>query len=140
MPNGLRQIAIEIAREQGIRLHESGTIVVIQGPRFSTKAESAWFTRNGWQVVGMTQYPEAILSKELGMCYTGIALITDYDAGLVNSTGEAVSVEQVLKTLSGNNDRVKDLILSMVAHLPAAVPAESCTCESEASLAVMNGA
>lgn len=133
----LRSAAVAVAREQGIHLHEAGTIVVIQGPRFSTRAESAWFTSNGWHAVGMTQYPEAILAKELGICYTGIALVTDYDAGLVAESGEAVSIEAVLKTMAENNDRVKDLILAMVARLPAAVPPDACLCEQEAAWAVM---
>lgn len=135
----LRSAAVETAREQGVALRDGGAIVVVQGPRFSTKAESAWFTQQGWQVVGMTQYPEAILAKELGICYAGIALVTDYDAGLVAESGEAVSVEAVLKTLSNNNDRVKDLILSLIARLPAAPPTGACPCAREAEWAIMNG-
>lgn len=134
----LRGIALSTARELRIPVHENGTAVIIQGPRFSTKAESAWYTSNGWSVVGMTQYPEAILAKELGICYSGIALVTDYDAGLVADTGESVTVEAVLKTMADNNHRVQNLILAMLERLPAAVDG-ACRCEDEADWAVMNG-
>jgi 5'-methylthioadenosine phosphorylase len=136
----LRALAMDVATEQGIRVHSKGAAVIIQGPRFSTRAESAWFTANGWTVVGMTQYPEAILAKELGICYTGIALVTDYDAGIVAESGESVNVDQVLKTLAENNERVKDLILTMIARAPACVAEDACLCAREAEWAVMNGA
>jgi 5'-methylthioadenosine phosphorylase len=135
----LRDAALAAARGKAIPMRDGGTMVVIQGPRFSTKAESAWFTREGWQVVGMTQYPEAILARELGMCYAGIALVTDYDAGIVADTGEAVSVEAVIRTMNDNNARVKDLILALIESLPAAVPADACPCAADAEHAVMNG-
>ena len=67
---------------QGITVHDGGTVVVIQGPRFSTRAESVWYRDLGWNVVNMTQYPEAALARELGICYVSIALITDYDIGV----------------------------------------------------------
>lgn len=134
----LRNAALEAATDRGIPMREAGTMVVIQGPRFSTKAESAWFTREGWHVVGMTQYPEAILAKELGICYTGIALVTDYDAGLVAETGEAVTIEAVLKTMADNNARARDLILALINHLPNSVPTAACPCAEDAANAVMN--
>ena len=134
----LRKAAIRAAGRQGIAVREQGTIVVIQGPRFSTKAESAWFTREGWDVVGMTQYPEAILARELGICYAGIALVTDYDAGLAAESGEAVTIAAVLKTMADNNSRVKELIHAMVESLPAA-PDAACSCAEDARNSVMNG-
>ena len=85
----LRRIALEVIREHGITVHDGGTVVVIQGPRFSTKAESNWFSDAGWEVINMTQYPEAYLCRELGMAVVNIALITDYDAGVLEGT-EAV--------------------------------------------------
>lgn len=78
----MRPIAIEALRSLDIETHEQGTIVVIQGPRFSTRAESRWFSAAGWEVINMTQYPEAYLARELEMCYVNISLITDYDVGL----------------------------------------------------------
>ena len=79
----LRQLAIDTIRDHGIEVHEQGTVVVIQGPRFSTKAESKWFSDAGWEVINMTQYPEAWLCRELGMAVVNISLITDYDAGVL---------------------------------------------------------
>ncbi|MGH7425363.1 MAG: S-methyl-5'-thioadenosine phosphorylase, partial [Candidatus Methylomirabilales bacterium] len=76
----LRPIAARVGERLGIRLHPTGTVVVVQGPRFGTKAESAFFARQGWEVINMTQYPEAILARELQICFVNISLITDYDA------------------------------------------------------------
>ena len=69
----LRELAIDTIRDHGIHVHETGTIVIIQGPRFSTKAESKWFSDAGWEVINMTQYPEAWLCRELGMAVVNIA-------------------------------------------------------------------
>ena len=77
----LRALAVAAARQNAISVHETGTSVVIQGPRFSSKAESRWFTQMGWDIVTMTQYPEVILARELALCYVTISLVTDYDAG-----------------------------------------------------------
>src|ERR671933_2206352 len=78
----LRCQSIQVGRELGIAIHERGTVVVVQGPRFSTRAESQWYTRQGWEVINMTQYPEVALARELGLCYVNLALITDYDVGV----------------------------------------------------------
>ena len=110
-------------------------MVVIQGPRFSTRAESAWFTREGWHVVGMTQYPEAILARELGLCYTGIALVTDYDVGVAGNTERGpVSIEEVFRVFHQNVGRVKELIFRMVASLDGD---RACECEEEARRAML---
>src|SRR5437660_2321803 len=131
----LRELAVRMAEELKIPVRPSGTMVVIQGPRFSTRAESAWFTREGWHVVGMTQYPEAILARELGLCYTGIALVTDYDVGIVAQTGTApVSIEEVFRVFHANVDRVKSLITAMVG---SAGTERACPCEEEARRAIV---
>ena len=78
----LSGVLVESAREEGIEAVDGGTVVVIQGPRFSTRAESRWFAADGWDVVNMTQYPECWLARELGLCYANVSLVTDYDAGL----------------------------------------------------------
>ena len=78
----LGEILVEAAREEGIEAVAGGTVVVIQGPRFSTRAESRWFAATGWDVVNMTQYPECWLARELGLCYANVSLVTDYDVGL----------------------------------------------------------
>ena len=115
----LRELAVQIGREQSVTMHDSGTCVVVQGPRFSSRAESVWFTKMGWQVVNMTQYPECILALEQEICYVNIALITDYDVGIVAGGGaEPVSADDIVKVLDENNQRVKDLILEMIKRMP----------------------
>ena len=78
----LRAAALAAGQAEGITVHDGGTVVVVEGPRFSTRAESAWFASAGWSVINMTQYPEAALARELGLCYATVALITDYDVGV----------------------------------------------------------
>ena len=68
--------------ELGIAVRDGGTVVVIQGPRFSTRAESAWFSGLGWHVVNMTAYPECHLARELELCYANVSMVTDHDAGV----------------------------------------------------------
>lgn len=112
----LRRLAVATTKDHGITAHENGTVVTIQGPRFSTRAESRWFQNEGWEVINMTQYPEAYLSRELEMCYVNIALITDYDVGLEGQS--AVSHEAVLKVFQANNDRLRDLLFAIVPQIP----------------------
>lgn len=114
----LRKLAIETIVENGIHCHPKGTVVVIQGPRFSTRAESKWFTEMGWQVINMTQYPEAYLCREMGMAVVNISLITDYDSGLVSGT-EAVTAHDVLEVFKTNSERIKKVVLDMIAKMPA---------------------
>jgi 5'-methylthioadenosine phosphorylase len=114
----LRQLAIDTIRDHGIPFHERGTIVIIQGPRFSTKAESKWFSDAGWEVISMTQYPEAYLCRELGMAVVNIALITDYDAGVIEGT-EAVDARSVLEVFAQNAERIQKVVLDMIARFPA---------------------
>jgi 5'-methylthioadenosine phosphorylase len=116
----LRALAIATGRELGVTMHDGGTVVVINGPRFSSRAESRWFGAQGWEVVNMTQYPELILARELELCYVNIALITDYDAGLVGSPEFVpVTVADVERFFKSNNDRVRDLILRLIPRLAA---------------------
>jgi 5'-methylthioadenosine phosphorylase len=132
----LRQLAIEAARELGIEIHERGTVVVIQGPRFSTKAESRWYGSQGWEVINMTQYPEVALARELGLCYVNISLITDYDAGLEGQPGiTPVTVEEVLRVLHDNNDRVRRLIERLLPRIPAT---RTCPCPHALDQAVVS--
>ncbi|HEV2760767.1 MAG TPA: hypothetical protein VGV86_14500, partial [Acidimicrobiales bacterium] len=101
-------------------------VVVIQGPRFSTRAESKWFSSAGWEVVNMTQYPEAALARELGICYSGLALVTDSDAGVApggpdgpGERAEAVNMEAVFRMLAENIERVKGVLLRAIPAIPA---------------------
>jgi 5'-methylthioadenosine phosphorylase len=115
----LRKIAIKACQKNKVRVHKKGTVVVIQGPRFSTRAESKWFTKMGWEVINMTQYPEAILARELEMCYTNILLITDYDAGLTGQKAiKPVTTEEVIKVFGQNIENVKKVILNMIEFIP----------------------
>ena len=113
----LRRLAIETIRAHGIEVHERGTMVVIEGPRFSTKAESKWFTDAGWEVIGMTGYPEAWLCRELGMAVVNIALITDYDAGVHEGT-EAVDARSVLEVFAKNAKRIQEVVIDLIERLP----------------------
>lgn len=114
----LRRLAVEIVTAEGVPVHPSGTCVVIQGPRFSTKAESQWFTRMGWEVVNMTQYPEAALAREMAMCYVNIALVTDFDADVVSEHGPVQAVD-VAQVLHGNTKNVKRVLRRMMEDLPS---------------------
>src|SRR6202165_2798392 len=116
----LRPIAIAALTAEGITTHETGTIVVIQGPRFSTRAESKWFASAGWEVINMTNYPESYLARELEMCYVNISLITDYDVGLEGQAGvEPVSHHEVMQVFASNNERVKNAIFTIIEKTPA---------------------
>jgi 5'-methylthioadenosine phosphorylase len=126
----LREIAIETGKALGITIHEKGTMVVIQGPRFSTVAESRWFSKMGWDVINMTQYPECYLAKELGICYVNISLITDYDAGLEGRDDiKPVSHEEVLKVFESNNEKLKTLLFEMIKKID--IEDLSCGCSAE---------
>jgi 5'-methylthioadenosine phosphorylase len=114
----LRKLAIEAIKDNGITCHESGTVVVIQGPRFSTKSESKWFHDAGWEVINMTQYPEAYLCRELGMGVVNISLITDYDSG-VHAGAEAVNAHNVLEVFKSNSEKIKKVVLDLIGKLPA---------------------
>jgi 5'-methylthioadenosine phosphorylase len=114
----LRAVLSRSAAELGLTSHETGTVVVIQGPRFSTRAESSWYRDQGWHVVNMTQHPEAVLARELGICYSTVALVTDYDAGLTAAGVEPVSQEEVLRVFEENLDRLRALLFTSIAALP----------------------
>jgi 5'-methylthioadenosine phosphorylase len=120
----MRNLAVETARGEGIKVHERGTVVTVQGPRFSTRAESRWFQDAGWEVINMTQYPEAFLARELEICYVNISLITDYDVGVEGET-EAVSHEAVVEVFNSNLERLRRLLFALVPKIPEA---RDCVC------------
>jgi 5'-methylthioadenosine phosphorylase len=111
----LRPIAVESLRAIGVETHERGTIVVISGPRFSTRAESKFFQSQGWEVINMTQYPECYLARELEMCYVNISLVTDYDIGLEGNP--PVTVDAVVEVFKRNNERVRSAIHEIVRRI-----------------------
>lgn len=116
----------EQARAMELPVHERGTVAVIQGPRFSTRAESVWFRAQGWEVINMTQYPEAALAREMEICYANISLITDYDVGVEGDAGvEPVTAAEVVRIFRANLDRLRDLILRMIPTIPGQ---RTCVC------------
>ncbi|MFJ4964341.1 S-methyl-5'-thioadenosine phosphorylase [Streptomyces sp. NPDC088729] len=120
-----RTAALDAARGRGWEPVDGGTLVVVEGPRFSTRAESRWHASMGWSVVGMTGHPEAVLARELGLCYTTMTLVTDLDAGA--EAGEGVSHEEVLEVFAANVDRLRSVLFDAVSGLPATA-ARNCAC------------
>jgi 5'-methylthioadenosine phosphorylase len=121
----LRPLAVSTARRLAIPVRDGGTVVVTQGPRFSTRAESRFYARQGWDVINMTQYPEVALARELEMCCVNVSLVTDYDAGIEEV--EAVTVQEVVRVLAENNERLKSLLFELIPAIPSQ---RSCPCGS----------
>lgn len=114
----LREDLLVTGLRCGLPLHDGGTVVVVNGPRFSTRAESRWFAAMGGDLVNMTQHPEAALAREAGIAYAGVALVTDYDAGVADDPSVApVSQDEVFACFEENLARVRELLLSTVAAL-----------------------
>ena len=118
-----RAVAARTAAQSGWPPVTSGTLVVINGPRFSTRAESRWYAAQGWTLVGMTGHPEASLARELALCYTPLALVTDTDAGVAE--GEGVTYQEVMDAFGKNVARLRDLLMRVIADLPEE---RSCSC------------
>jgi 5'-methylthioadenosine phosphorylase len=111
----LRRILVETARELGIPARDGGTVVVVQGPRFSTRAESKWFQQMGWDVINMTAYPECYLARELELCYANISMVTDHDVGVGGA--EPVSHEAVIRVFNENNERLRELLFAAIPKI-----------------------
>ncbi|MHA2380513.1 MAG: MTAP family purine nucleoside phosphorylase [Candidatus Thorarchaeota archaeon] len=120
----LRKVAFDTAGEIGYKVHDKGTYVCINGPRFSTAAESMFYHGQGWEVIGMTAYPEAALAMEAGMCFVNISMPTDYDV----HGEEHVTHEFVLKTMSDNIERVRKLTFEMIDGIPKKA---GCDCQTK---------
>jgi 5'-methylthioadenosine phosphorylase len=145
----LRSALSHAGRSCAVSVVEAGTVVVVQGPRFSTRAESRWHRAQGWDVVNMTQSPEAPLARELGLCYATVALVTDYDTGVEDAAaadptvlsslkgtscrpatkerGEAVSQEAVFAFFQENLGRLRDVLFAAIAAIPTQ-PGAACGC------------
>ena len=114
---GLRALLVDVGNAEGFVMHERGTVVVVNGPRFSTRAESEWFGKMGWDVVNMTQHPEAALAREAGLPFGSVALVTDYDAGLVGRDDiEPVSQERVFELFERNLGRLRTLLGGVITR------------------------
>ena len=116
----------------GAVVHKSGTYITIEGPRFSTKAESNLYREWGMSIIGMTACPEVFLAREAEMCYSTMAHVTDYDVWHENK--EPVTVEMVVKVLKANTEKAQRAIINLVENLPTT---KTCTCESALKDAVM---
>jgi len=111
----LRGLAVATIRDHGIEVHDGGTVVVIQGPRFSTRAESRWFQQSGWDVINMTAYPEGMLARELELCYATVAMVTDYDVGIEGRP--AVTAADVVRVFEKNNARLRELLFAVIPKI-----------------------
>jgi len=123
----LRAELLRVGLEQELDLHAAGTMVIIEGPRFSTRAESQWYRDAGWKVINMTGYPEVILAREQEMCYATIALITDYDTGVADDpTAAPVTADQVIAEFAAGLHRLRDLLIGTINALPPRAPDDPC--------------
>jgi len=112
----LRTVLVRAARVNDVMVNDGGTMVVINGPRFSTRAESNWYRRMGWSVVNMTGYPESVLAAEAGIPYASVALVTDYDAGVDGH--EPVTMESVLDVMRSNVSRLRGVLAQAIPAIP----------------------
>jgi len=132
----LRKLALDVSQKLNIKAHSKGTVVVIEGPRFSTLAESLCFSKMGGDLVNMTQYPEVVLAQELGICYLNISLVTDYDAGVYAEGGsKPVSIEEVLSNFKQNTGNLKSFVLEIIKEIGES---KSCSCEEKSKRAFIN--
>jgi 5'-methylthioadenosine phosphorylase len=129
-------VIAESARELEIPVVEGGTVVVIQGPRFATRAESRWYSASGFHVVNMTQYPECWLARELELCYANVALVTDYDVGLEAMPHvPPVSADTAFQVFNDNLDRLRALLFHTVTRVG---PQPDDTCATALSKAIVH--
>jgi 5'-methylthioadenosine phosphorylase len=118
----MRQTLIAITKDIGVRAHDTGTYVCIEGPRFSTKAESRLFRSWGADIIGMTLVPECVLAREAELCYASISTVTDYDVW----KDHPVCADEVVATMKASVEKVKRIILEAVSRLPKE---RSCGCK-----------
>ena len=121
-----RAAAQRAAEASGLPLAGSGTLAVINGPRFSTRAESLDYRRSGATIIGMTAMPEAALARELALCFTSLCLVTDHDAGV--EVGHGVTHAEVLETFAANLPKLRQLLVATLAELPAEQGDGECGC------------
>ena len=128
----LSQIVYQVGQEAGANVHQGGTCVVVEGPAFSTKAESLLYRAWGVDVIGMTTLPEAKLAREAEICYAVIACVTDYDCW--HTKHEAVTAEIILRTLRQNIDTAKRIIKLAVGRIPEK---RDCDCATALKTAIV---
>jgi 5'-methylthioadenosine phosphorylase len=130
-PRG-RAAVLHAARAAGVAVEDHGTLVVVNGPRFSSRAESESHQQAGWAVVGMTGMPEAGIARELALCYTTVALVTDLDAGVEGETG--VTQAEVFQVFAENIARLKAVVTDALESLPETEPDSAATCPCRRAL------
>jgi 5'-methylthioadenosine phosphorylase len=128
----LRRILVDCGKQAGATVHDGGTYVNMEGPNFSTRAESHFHRRQGWDVIGMTNYGEARCAREAEICYATLAMVTDYDCW--HEAHEAVTVEMVVSNLQ-KNARTAQEIIRLASR--AIDPAGDCSCHHALATAVM---
>ncbi len=131
--NDLRKLLYETAKELKFKAHEKGTVVTIQGPRFSTKAESHMFRSWKADVVNMSTVPECVLAREAGICYAVVCMSTDYDCW--HETEQTVDIQMVLKTFKNNAENVVKLFLKTI---PKIKENPECHCRTDIKSAVIS--
>jgi len=132
----LSGLLVEAAQGLGdVRVHVGGTYVCMEGPLFSTKAESAVYRKLGMDIIGMTALPEAKLAREAELCYAIIACVTDYDSW--HETEEPVTVEMVIGNLSANVANAQRILQSVAQHIPTDRSALSCGCASALATSII---
>jgi len=117
----LQSSILKVTKEQNLHIHKDCTYVCIEGPRFSTKAESKFYRTTGAGIIGMTLVPECQLAREAQMCYASISTVTDYDVW----AEKPVTAKEVLHTLSKNVERTKKVLIDLISQIPKT---RSCSC------------
>jgi 5'-methylthioadenosine phosphorylase len=130
----LSALLADAGREEGIAVVEGGTVLIVQGPRFSTRAESRWFSESGFDVINMTQYPECWLARELELCYANVSLVTDYDTGIDGM--EPVSADAAFGVFHENLERLRALLFRA---LPRIGPQPEDACATALRRAIVPG-
>lgn len=132
----LKDVIYKNNRMLDVKIHDGGTYINMEGPAFSTKAESYLYKSWGADVIGMTNIQEARLAREAGICYSTIAMITDYDCWHLSPEVESVSVEMVMESLSKNAGNAKKILANAITNMP---PARSCKCGESLRHAIVTG-
>jgi 5'-methylthioadenosine phosphorylase len=126
---------LEAAKHESIKIHEKGTYIVMEGPQFSTKAESEIYRKWECDIIGMTNMPEAKLAREAEICYTSVAMVTDFDCWHPNH--ENVTVDAIIKVLTENATNAKKLIKRFVPFIINDNNSETCTCKKALDNAII---
>jgi 5'-methylthioadenosine phosphorylase len=132
----LSSLLVEAAGELGdVKVHSGGTYVCMEGPLFSTKAESRIYRKLGLDIIGMTALPEAKLAREAELCYATIACVTDYDCW--HETEESVTVEMVVANLSANISNAQRILQRVAQLIPSSRSDLSCGCSNSLATSIM---